>query len=115
MSAKFFRGLEGQHVKKSSIIGQPLGRIRKSAILISFVMLVFPFLTNAQDCPRLNKELGRLRLHYHKQAQEVLSKTGTVGFQELTATLDRIVDLKNSMRRLNCEIPSRDKNQPTGR
>jgi hypothetical protein len=111
----FSARLGGQHVVKSSIMVKSSGHIGKSAFLIPLVMLALPSWTNALDCPALNKELGRLRLHYHKQAQEAGSGTGAVSFDELTAILDRIVDLKNSMRRLNCDIPPRHKNLQTGR
>lgn len=89
------------------------------ALLIAFsipsAILLLSSYTHALDCPTLNKELGRLRLSYHKQAQGALSPNGAISFDDLAAILDKIVELKNSMRRLDCDIPPRHKSMHTGR
>jgi hypothetical protein len=56
----------------------------------------------------MNKELARLRMEYHRQAS-ASSRSGSVSFEELAVILDKIVELKDSMRKLNCEIRARPK------
>jgi len=93
----------------SHIVKYP-GHGKMKAIFVSLILLAVPPLTTAQNCSALNKHLGRLRLEYHAQAAAVSPGGATASFDELMVTLDKIVDLKNSMRKLSCDILPRQKN-----
>jgi hypothetical protein len=71
--------------------------------------ITFPGWVCAQKgCRTLTKELYQLRLQYHRLVNNRDAKT-RAGFDELVEVLDKIVDLKNQMRKSNCEIPLRPK------
>ncbi len=72
--------------------------------------VVFPGWVSAQkSCGAMTKELHRLRVEYHQTVNSPDAKMRRVGFDELAEILDKIVDLKNEMRKTNCKIPPRPK------
>jgi hypothetical protein len=89
--------------------GNLLNSLKNAAFFITLFFAVSPVDAGAQNCPAMNKELARLRMEYHRQAASASSRTGSVSFEELAVILDKIVELKDSMRKLNCEIRARPK------
>jgi hypothetical protein len=58
----------------------------------------------AKTCAQMRKELAGLRQEYHRMAGDRASKPT---FDGLAEVLDKILDLKRSMREVNCKIPNR--------
>ncbi len=56
----------------------------------------------ADDCGQLSKHVVRLRAEYQEAARAAARADSNVGFDELTAILDKIVDAKRRMRSLGC-------------
>ena len=70
--------------------------------------IVFPGWASAQKSfGAMTKELYQLRLEYHQLVNGPDAKSRRITFDELVQVLDKIVDLKNRMRRSNCKIPPR--------
>ncbi len=57
---------------------------------------------SADDCGKLSKRVMRLRAEYQDAARVAAKADSNVGFDELTAILDKIVDAKRRMRSLGC-------------
>ena len=68
----------------------------------------------AKSCGKMTKELEALRGEYREYANGRLTKSDSVTFEGLCEILDKIVELKNAIRKScpNTKIPPR---QPTGR
>jgi hypothetical protein len=58
--------------------------------------------TLGDDCTKFSKEVIRLRAEYRETARNASQTDSSVGFDELTAILDKIVDAKRRMRDLGC-------------
>jgi hypothetical protein len=61
----------------------------------------------AASCGEMTKRLARLRLQYHEYASNSQNQRGDVTFEGLVEILDKIVHLKDEMRKLNCKVPPR--------
>jgi hypothetical protein len=61
----------------------------------------------AASCGTMTKRLARLRAQYQEYASTAKSKGNEVTFDGLVEILDKIVDLKAEMRRMNCKVPPR--------
>lgn len=78
-------------------------------VAVLLLCIAFPGWVSAQKgCRAMTKELYQLRLQYHRVVSDRDAKTRP-GFDELVEILDKIVDLKNQMRKTNCDIPLRPK------
>ncbi|MBI5249885.1 MAG: hypothetical protein HY912_10360 [Desulfomonile tiedjei] len=55
----------------------------------------------------MTKELQALRLEYRSYAKGSSGKTAGTSFDGLVQVLDKIVELKNAMRKADCKIPPR--------
>lgn len=79
----------------------------KSIIAISAILIAgVGAQARAMNCGAANKELIKLRNEYHNYVV-TSSKSNSTQFDELTRILDRIVTLKDEMRKSNCKIPPR--------
>jgi hypothetical protein len=63
----------------------------------------------AAGCGEMTKRLARLRLEYHQYVSNPQKKDGEPTFDGLVEVLDKIVDLKAEMQKVNCKIPPRTK------
>ena len=79
----------------------------KHALIIIAVIFFLPHGAIAASCASMTKELQALRLEYHSYAANSSAKSGGKSFDDLTKILDRIVELKNAMRKSECKIPPR--------
>lgn len=79
----------------------------KVALGFLFFALAFPCSSPAATCSSMTKELGRLRLEYHRFVNGSEAKPDRPAFDDLMEILDRIVEVKAEMRKSNCKIPSR--------
>ncbi|MBI5571706.1 MAG: hypothetical protein HY914_17320 [Desulfomonile tiedjei] len=89
----------------------------KIAFTALFLVLSVPWITHAKSCGEMTRELVRLRQEYHEYATRKLPESKEITFDGLTEILDKIVSVKNAMRKLDkCKIPPRRKdNQPEKR
>jgi hypothetical protein len=78
-------------------------------IVWAFVLLVIVMVdpVAAKSCAALTQELARMRQEYHDYASGKSKTSGEVTFDGLVAILDKIVALKNEMRKSDCKIPPR--------
>ncbi len=79
----------------------------KQAFIIMALVFFLPHGAIAASCATMTKELKALRLEYHSYSGNSSGKSGGKSFDELTNILDRIVELKNAMRKAECKIPPR--------
>ncbi len=77
----------------------------KQALIIIALVVFLPHGAVAASCATMTKELQALRLEYHSYATNSSGKSGGKSFDDLTKILDRIVELKNAMRKSECKIP----------
>jgi hypothetical protein len=78
--------------------------------LFLVLVLILPEMAIAKSCASMTQELSRLRQDYHKYATTPPSDGAAITFDGLAAILDKIVALKNDMRKSpNCKIPPRRK------
>lgn len=82
--------------------------MRLLALFIPMLMIM-PCAAAAKNCGEMTKELRRLRVEYHEFVTGPGAENDNKSFEELTDKLDKIVDLKNEMRKASCEIPPRPK------
>lgn len=73
------------------------------------VCLLIPGAAVASGCPKLAKDLVRLRKEYHELVSNPKPDGNPLTFEEVVAKLDEIVDLKHKMRKSDCKIPARPK------
>jgi hypothetical protein len=65
----------------------------------------------AKSCAAMTQELARLRSEYHSYVSRGSKESNEITFDGLVAILDKIVALKNDMRKAEpCPIPPRPKN-----
>jgi hypothetical protein len=70
----------------------------------------------AKSCAAMTQDLARLRQEYHQYVNGKSKDSAEITFDGLVTILDKIVDLKNEMRKLNkCPIPPRFKSVPERR
>ncbi len=76
---------------------------------LSIVVIFFATTTQAPalNCGSATKELAKLRNQYRLQAG-VSSNERRSSFDDLMKILDKIVALKEEMRKSNCKIPPRN-------
>lgn len=63
----------------------------------------------ADDCRTLSKNLAKLREDYRRMGQQASAAPSSVTFDDLTAVLDKIVHLRRSMRKLDCDFQTKKK------
>jgi len=85
----------------------------KIAFTSLFLVLTIPWITHAKSCGEMTRELLRLRQEYHQYATGKPPESKEITFDGLTEILDKIVTIKNAMRKADCKIPPRRKdNRP---
>lgn len=73
------------------------------------VLLTIPTVSAASDCAKLEKDLAVARKEF-RDFVSTPKKDGTgKAFEDVAAKLDKIVDVKNAMRKNGCKIPPRPK------
>ncbi len=55
----------------------------------------------------MTKELEDLRIEYRTYADNNRTKSDSATFEGLCEILDKIVELKNTMRKAGCKVPAR--------
>lgn len=79
-------------------------------ILTCAVLWALPLRAEAESCRQMAKELQKLRREYHELVNHPTLEKGDLSFEEITERLDKIVELKNKMRKAACKkIPPRPK------
>jgi hypothetical protein len=79
-------------------------------ILTCALLWTLPLRAEAESCEQMAKELQKVRREYHEFVNHPTLEKGDLTFDEITARLDKIVDLKNKMRKAACKkIPPRPK------
>lgn len=86
----------------------------KVLFIITALLLVCTNVFAAESCPRLARELLRLRQEYHGLAVLAAEKKEKIEFERLGETLDKIIRVKSQMTKSECRIPERKKPQTTG-
>jgi hypothetical protein len=82
--------------------------------LIALVFLIIlPSSTFAKSCGAMTKELEQLRDDYRTYANSASTKSDSVTFEGLCEILDKIVELKNAMRKSGCKPPPRKRKDRT--
>lgn len=79
----------------------------KIRLLALVFIIVLPSSTFAKSCGAMTKELGQLRDDYRTYADSASTKSGAITFEGLCEILDKIVELKNVMRKSGCKVPPR--------
>jgi len=65
------------------------------------------FAASSKSCAAMTRDLARLRTEYHAYVTSPAAKDGGITFDDLTQVVDKIVDLKNDMRKAGCKIRPR--------
>lgn len=73
------------------------------------ILLMIPTVGLAFSCPKLEKDLSLLRKEFHEFVSTPKKDGTVITFEEVAAKLDKIVDIKNEMRKKGCKIPPRPK------
>ncbi len=84
--------------------------IKIAAALVPIILFFSPA-ADAKSCIQFNKELAELRLEYKTYANSASDKSGGITFDGLVEILDKIVALQIEMRRANCRVPPRKKQE----
>jgi len=63
------------------------------------VMIILPSTAVAKSCAAMTRELEQLRLEYRTYAESPSTKSGSSTFEGLCEILDKIIELKNDMRK----------------
>jgi hypothetical protein len=79
----------------------------KIRLLALVFLMILPSPTFAKSCGAMTKELEQLRAEYREYANGTSTKSDAVTFEGLCGILDKIVELKNAMRKSNCKPPPR--------
>lgn len=90
--------------------GFSLSTNMKHTLTAILLILFFPYGAAAAGagCAGMAKELQALRLEYHTYGAGASGRSSGTAFEDLTKILDRIVELKNAMRKAGCpKIPQR--------
>ncbi|MFH1116892.1 MAG: hypothetical protein V1792_23495 [Pseudomonadota bacterium] len=81
----------------------------RSLLLWPVLLATVAGMGTAFGCTKLEKDLARLRKEFHRFAS-TSGKDGTsITFEDIAEKLDKIVDIKNEMRKKGCKIPPRTK------
>jgi hypothetical protein len=80
----------------------------KIRLLALVFLIMLPSSTFAKGCGAMTRELGQLREEYRAYANSASSKPDAVTFEGLCEILDKIVELKNTMRKSGCKVPPRN-------
>lgn len=90
-----------------NVTGFFLSVFMKHALIAVLFILFLPYGAAGAGCASMAKELQALRLEYHTYATGASGQSGGISFEGLTRILDRIIELKNAMRK-NCpKVPPR--------
>ena len=76
-------------------------------LLALALIICLPSWSFAKSCGAMTKELEQLREEYRTYANSTSTKSDAVTFEGLCEILDKIVELKNAMRKSSCKIPPR--------
>ncbi|MGB6068622.1 MAG: hypothetical protein WBG50_27755 [Desulfomonilaceae bacterium] len=82
--------------------------------IVVAMLPIFLFLSQAaaaKSCVQFNRELAELRLEYQTYANSPSAKSGGITFDGLVEILDKIVALQSEMRKANCKVPPRKKQE----
>lgn len=71
----------------------------KIRLLALVLLIILPSSTFAKSCGAMTKELEQLRAEYREYAHGGSTKSGAVTFEGLCEVLDKIVELKNAIRK----------------
>lgn len=85
----------------------PARNIAYALILSAGLTIFVGSAAQAASCGEMTRRLARLRLQYHEYAGNAQGKSGEVTFEGLVEILDKIVHLKDEMRKMNCKVPPR--------
>lgn len=80
----------------------------RGVMIVAFVLAILPGVTWGKSCSKATRDLERLRQDYHKYATSASAQGMPVTFDGLVAILDKIIDLKREMEKLNCPVPPRN-------
>jgi len=82
-----------------------------AAAILGFFIFVWTLLdiAAADDCRKLRNNLGKLREDYRRMGQQGSTDPSSVTFEDLTAVLDKIVEVRRSMRKLDCDSHTKKK------
>lgn len=82
----------------------------RSVIPLFALLSLLPSQVAAESCADMAKELQKLRREYHEFVTHPTLEKGELTFEAITDRLDKIVALKNKMRKAACKkIPPRPK------
>lgn len=81
----------------------------KTALTWLLLFLAVPTLAFAESCPKMAKDLARLRKDYHEFITAPKNEEKPITFEQVAAKLDEIVEFKHKMRKSDCKIPPRSK------
>jgi hypothetical protein len=84
-------------------------------LLTLALIMSLPSWSLAKSCDKMTKELAELRIEYTTYAETKSSKSDSVTFEGLCEILDKIVELKNAMRKAGCKVPPRKPGARTNR
>ncbi len=79
----------------------------KIRLLALVFLIILPSSSFAKSCGAMTKELEHLRAEYREYANGTSIKSDPVTFEGLCEILDKIVELKNAMRKSDCKISPR--------
>ena len=83
--------------------------LMKTVLTWLVIFVTVPTVALAESCPKMAKDLARLRKEYHKFVTARNNKEKPITFEQVAEKLDEIVDLKHKMRKSACKIPPRSK------
>jgi len=73
------------------------------------ILLTIPTAGLAFNCSKLEKDLALTRKEFREFVSTPKKDGTSKTFEEVAAKLDKIVDIKNAMRKNGCKIPPRPK------
>ena len=82
-------------------------------LLALALIISLPSWSFAKSCGEMTKELEQLRVDYRTYANSASTKSDSVTFEGLCEILDKIVELKNAMRKSGCKLPPRKRKDRT--
>ena len=81
------------------------------AFTFLFLFLTIPWIADAKSCGEMTQELLRLRQEYHQYATGKPPESKEITFDGLAEILDKIVSLKDGLRKGGCKIPPHRRSQ----
>jgi hypothetical protein len=91
--------------------------IHNWAIIVLGLLLtvwVLPNATASDECRKLRISLTKLREDYRLLGQKASADAAAVTFEDLTVVLDKIVEVRRAIRRLDCDSQIKKKRSPHG-